>query len=181
MANWPSFDYFYQNSVKWEMHETGRLVRTIRPVSIWLLSKLGQLAIRWNSSLRNRPIPLDSSRKLTRVATWWAGNVFCRPREKKPAKVLKITFCFYNDSCRPEQQYPGSEYEASKVFMGNNSLLFVWLIHIWVLCFRDHTHCCGPCIVATYDGRSSHMVATEIEINLNLRLISRYPYHSSKQ
>ena len=49
------------------------------------------------SSLQDRPIPLDSSRKLTNSslrpqATCLNVDVFKRPREKKPAKVLENHF-----------------------------------------------------------------------------------------
>ena len=53
MANWPK---------QGELHETGRLFRILLPGSIFR-SKLGQLAIRWNSSRQNRPISLQ--------VDWW--------------------------------------------------------------------------------------------------------------
>ena len=90
MANWPSFDFFI---------EAGWTARNRPPVSYHspsfdFLSKLGQLAIRRNSSLQNRPIPLESSRKLT--GTHWEsrGRFFNVPGTKNLSRCWKILFCF---------------------------------------------------------------------------------------
>ena len=92
MANWPSFDFFI---------ETGRLFRgIILPVSIFL-SKLGQLAIRWDSSLQNWPIPLDSFRKLTSSSLRDPGTFSNVPGRKACQSIEKSCFVFWNDNCWP--------------------------------------------------------------------------------
>ena len=50
------------------------------------LSRLGQLAIRWNSTLQNQPISLDSSRKLTNCSLREQGTFFNAPGRKSLPK-----------------------------------------------------------------------------------------------
>ena len=80
-TGWPTGLVSFFLSKQGELHETGRLFRIILAVSI-VWSKLGQLAIR-DSSLQNRPIPLDYSRKLTSSSLREKGTFFQRLREKK--------------------------------------------------------------------------------------------------
>ena len=82
-----------------ELHETGHLFRIVLPVST-KKSKLGQLVIRWNSSLQNRPIPPDSSWKLSNSSLREQGTFFNVPGRKKPSKCRKILFCFWNENSR---------------------------------------------------------------------------------
>ena len=95
MANWPSFDFFI---------ETGRLFRgIILPVSIFL-SKLGQLAVRWNLILQKRPIPLDSARKLTSSSLKQKGTLLTSPGEKSCQSVQKNFLLFgTRTNCRPQE------------------------------------------------------------------------------
>ena len=96
MANWPNFDLLI---------ETGRLFRTgiIILVSIFL-SKLGQLAVRWNLILQKRPIPLDSARKLTSSSLKQKGTLLTSPGEKSCQSVQKIFLLFgTRTNCRPQE------------------------------------------------------------------------------
>ena len=67
------FRFFLSKLV--ELHETGRPFRTLSQFHFFL-SNVGQLAYRWNSSLRNPPIPLNSSRKLTNSSLREQGTFF---------------------------------------------------------------------------------------------------------
>ena len=60
MANWPSFDFFIET-----VNCTKQAVFYINYIASFVFFIESQLAIRWNSSLQNRPIPIDSSRKIT--------------------------------------------------------------------------------------------------------------------
>ena len=86
MANWPSFE----KNRKWgELYGAGGLFRAITQ---FRACKIGQsqyeagglfCAIHPVSSLKNRPVPLDSSRKLMEQLNETAGDTFQRAREKK--------------------------------------------------------------------------------------------------
>ena len=87
MANWPSFDFLIETG--W-IAKTGRLFCIILPVSIFL-SKLDQLAIRWNSSCKigqSQKIPLENWQVI--ILSRWSLREQGTSREKKPAKVLQI-------------------------------------------------------------------------------------------
>ena len=79
MANWPSFVFLI------ETVNCTKLFRIILPVSMFL-SKLGELAIRYNSSPQNRSIPLDSSRKLTMSSLRGQETFFNVPGRKSLPK-----------------------------------------------------------------------------------------------
>ena len=82
IANWPSFDFFFETG---RIARNGRLFRRSIIISAsTFLSKAGQLAIHWNSSLR--PIPLDSSRKLISSSMREKGTFFNVPGRKSLPK-----------------------------------------------------------------------------------------------
>ena len=79
-------------------------------------SKLGQLASRWNSCLQNRPIPLDSSRKLTSSSLRQRGCFLSSPGKKACQSVEKSSFVFWNDNSRPQADKYGIGKQKIKVF-----------------------------------------------------------------
>ena len=64
------------------------------PVSIKKKSKLSQLAIRWNFEPAKSANPTRFLSKIDQQLIEGAGDIFQRPREKKPAKVLKNPLLF---------------------------------------------------------------------------------------
>ena len=98
MANWPSFDYFYRNGVK--LHDTGHRFRGILPVSIFLRIETGPVAHPLEFETAKSANPIRFLSKIDQSLIAGEGDVFQRPREKKPAKVLKnekSCFVFWND------------------------------------------------------------------------------------
>ena len=57
-------------------------------------SKLSQLAIRWNFEPAKSANPTRFLSKIDQQLIEGAGDIFQRPREKKPAKVLKNPLLF---------------------------------------------------------------------------------------
>ena len=93
MANWPSFD---------KKIETGRIIRSTKQAACFVQFTLFRLKKRnwacWpsvgTSSLQNRPIPLDSSRKLTNSSLRQQGTFFNVPGRKSLPKCWKFLLCF---------------------------------------------------------------------------------------
>ena len=85
---WPTGSVSIKISKLGELHETGGLFGAIHPVSI-KKSKLGRLAIRSNPEPAKSANPARFLSKIDQQLIEGAGDVFQRPREKKPSKVLK--------------------------------------------------------------------------------------------
>ena len=96
---------FYRNRVNCTKQAACFVPGIIRPVSIFWLD---QLAIRRNSSLQNRPIPLDSSRKLTSSSLREQGTFFNVP------SVEKSCFVFWDDNCRPGHKSSQEKFQTLK-------------------------------------------------------------------
>ena len=85
---WPTGSVSIKKSKLGEIYETGGLCRAIHPVSIEK-TKLSQLAIRWNFEPAKSANPTRFLSKIDHQLIEGARDVFQRPREKRPAKVLK--------------------------------------------------------------------------------------------
>jgi len=90
---WPTGSISIKKSNLGELYETGGLFGAIHPVSI-KKSKLGRLAIRWNFEPAKSADPTRFLSKIDQQLIEGAGDVLQRPREKKPAKVLKNHILF---------------------------------------------------------------------------------------
>ena len=90
---WPTGPVSIKKSKLGELYKTGGLFRAIHPVLI-KKTKLSQLAIRWNFEPAKSTNPTRFLSKIDQQLIEGAGNIFHRPREKKPAKVLKNPVLF---------------------------------------------------------------------------------------